>query len=238
MTHGFAKSLNSTYDGYPFPLLRPVPDLQSMLRTENFTLRYNNTDGEVWYNSKTVNLTSQSKYFDVKTVENPQTRLIWTQTRIYADERLSADMTQNMTEVQKQSLPFLGTHTIFPVCLNETSADLYISNQSIHFGSYYPYSTSFRILSYNDSSCGDWFKILQRQNESMKSMNVPWRDSFVRAKGTFQCVSQDVYQWVKFSISLLCFPILLYRHDPSLNSNIRAFLTLFFSLPQQSTPSG
>ncbi|KAE9367226.1 hypothetical protein N431DRAFT_472230 [Stipitochalara longipes BDJ] len=84
-----------------------------------------------------------------------------------------------------------------PVCINSTVSQLWFTNTTAGDGTD---TLSGKLLSYADSSCGDWFRLLE-PGDPYSSVYDPigaqffFNQTFLSQRANYECVSQDIYQW-------------------------------------------
>jgi len=85
-----------------------------------------------------------------------------------------------------------------PVCINSTVSQLWFINSTAREGTE---TLSGALLNYTDPSCRDWFSLLEPGATfytvfSPMTSDMFFNQTFLSQRANYECVSQDIYQWV------------------------------------------
>ncbi len=93
------------------------------------------------------------------------------------------------------------SYKAWPVCSNKQNADLWILNTTSHAAAVNGSSTPepYIVATYYESNCWNWFHLLQNETTRGPVRNEVqvWDKAYSMDRDNYQCVSKDVYQWVR-----------------------------------------
>lgn len=99
------------------------------------------------------------------------------------------------------TFPNQSTHLVYSICENGTTAQLWWVNNTMEHDIYsvtagevdFTPPSVGPIYTYTDTSCGDWFRITSQIPGALDS---ELNEHFLKDPENYECVSQDIYQWV------------------------------------------